>query len=209
MLNLVCTFLQVGSQSTSATNVKSGNPATAATLQTQAPSSQQSKAISNSSVLNNKSNVVNNVPASTASALPPTSSGSNTTAAVTSAVPPAPSTGGTSTPIKTAFNTMVANPNNSSPSSGVTGLNGSATQITSASASAVTALATSSGSPAASSASSMMPPPGLSQPTAGLQQPLPQTPLQAEPQQQPNFAAAVQQLNGKKIKKPLEFKAYL
>jgi len=205
---------KVGSQSTSATNVKSGIPASTTTntasISLQAPlapppSSQQSKAISNSSssVLNNKSNVVNNVPASTTSVLPmPSASGTGNSAAVTAlqsatsaAVPPAASTG-TSTPIKTAFNTMVANPNNSSPSSGA-GLNGSA-QITSASAvanSAVTALATSS-SPAASSASSMMSPPGLSQPTAQLQQPLQQTPLQDQPQQQPNFAAAVQQLNG-------------
>lgn len=222
---------KVGSQSTSATvNVKSGIPASttmtnAASISLQAPplaqappSSQQSKAISNSSsstVLNNKSNVVNNVPASSistpSSVLPMPSSASSTgisnavsvtalQSAITSAVPPiAASTVGTSTPIKTAFNTMVANPNNSSPSSGVSGLNGSA-QITSASsaivASAVTALATSSSSPAASSASSMMSPPGLSQPTAQLQQPLQQTPLQDQPQQQPNFAAAVQQLNG-------------
>ena len=54
-------------------------------------------------------------PAQTGSGLPGSNPG----------VPPALATQASSTPIKAAFNTMVANPNNSSPSSGVAAMNGS------------------------------------------------------------------------------------
>jgi len=71
-------------------------------------------------------------PAQTGSGLPGSNPG----------VPPALATQASSTPIKAAFNTMVANPNNSSPSSGVAAMNGSSSVIappsTSPLASAVT-----------------------------------------------------------------------
>jgi hypothetical protein len=54
-------------------------------------------------------------PAQTGSGLPGSNPG----------LPPALATQASSTPIKAAFNTMVANPNNSSPSSGVAAMNGS------------------------------------------------------------------------------------
>jgi hypothetical protein len=99
-----------------------------------------------------------------------------------------------STPIKAGgpFSTVAATPNNSSPSSGALnggGSNGALASTTSTVASAVTlALVAVS----AAHSSSVAVSPAVTQQHLLLSQP----PRQEQPQQQPNFAAAVQQLNG-------------
>merc|ERR1719189_1091081 len=84
---------------------------------------------------------------------------------------------------------MVANPNNSSPSSGALNGNSGVGASSTSLASAVTLATVASASQHPSQAASMMA-------TATAQLQPPSQPPRQDQQQQPNFAAAVQQLNG-------------
>jgi len=96
----------------------------------------------------NVNSVVNNVPASPVASVPPSVVGAPlvTTPPAASGGAlgsnPVPASASSSTPIKAAFNTMVANPNNSSPSSGVAAMNGSSSVIAPSSTSPLTSAVT-------------------------------------------------------------------
>lgn len=180
-------------QQTTSTTTSKSTPSTTST-----PTSAAATA-NTTSALNNKSVVNNSIPPSPASATAPTPSSPATSTAPTSVPPPTSAVVASSTPIK-GFT-----PNNSSPSSGAlnggqqaASSNGQVAPITSSGSSS--ALAVTMAAVAVSGSSqhlSQQVAPSVTGPSVTGSQLQPQSqPPRQEQQQQPNFAAAVQQLNG-------------
>lgn len=180
-------------KSSSQEDSKVGSQTTSMKPSSSAIVTQSKTASAPASASNNNNAIINlrNVPASPVSVVsspPPTSPPQ---AAISSPVAPG-LTAVSSTPIKAAFNTMVANPNNSSPSSGLNG--SSAMPTTAMSGSPASAVTLTTASP--NSSSGVFPPVSTVAAPPGIPPPSQQTPRQESQPQQPNFAAAVQQLNG-------------